>query len=387
VALAEEARPHLTGPEQGRWLDRLEIEHDNLRAALAWAGKRPGELGLQLAGALSRFWSARGHAREGRGWFEATLANDAQASPSLRARALHGAGLLAAYEGDVARSVTLYEEALAVRRSLGDARGTAALLSNLGISAAVQGNYGRAVTLEEEAQRLFQDLGDRYGVAHSLLILGMTAYMQGDYGHAAIVCEESLALYRAVGHTSGIAASLFHMGLISCIQGDDARGNALFDQGLALQRTLKEPLDVAWAFLNLGIVRYWRAEYAQAEELLKESLLLSRDIGAKDLVTQGSGCLAWVAVAHGQPQRAAQLGGAAEALREIIGVHLHPPERASHDQAVQTMLAALGEDAFAAAWAAGRALSLEAAIALALEDPFLPASSTHPKHLAPDPRP
>jgi hypothetical protein len=119
---------------------------------------------------------------------------------------------------------------------------------------------------------------------------------------------------------------------------------------------------------NMGIVRYWRADYAQVEKLLKESLLPSLNIGARDAAARGLECLAWVAVAHGQPRRAAHLGGAAEALRETMGVPLHPPERASHDQAVQAMRAALGDAAFAGAWAEGHALSLDEAVALALGD-------------------
>jgi hypothetical protein len=120
---------------------------------------------------------------------------------------------------------------------------------------------------------------------------------------------------------------------------------------------------------NLGRVALSQGEYGRAAALLEEALLLSRDIGTRELVAAGLECLAWVAAARGQSRRAARGCGAAEALREVLGAPLPPDERADHDQAVHAMRTALGEEAFAAAWSAGRALPLEQAIALALEGP------------------
>jgi predicted ATPase/Tfp pilus assembly protein PilF/DNA-binding XRE family transcriptional regulator len=418
VALAEEAAPQLTGPEQVAWLDRLEAEHDNLRAALGWARERgPGERGLRLAGALWLFWLTRGHLSEGRGWLEAALAGDGSASPATRATALNGAGMLAYVQCDYPRATALHEEALALRRTLGDKQGIANSLLNLGLVAYRQGDYGRAAARHEESLKLARDLGDRRGIANSLSNLGHVAYRQGDYGRAAALYEESLALrrdlgdragiaecfeglavvaaalgslgtvasdqrdcgraadlleesltlFRDLGDTWGMAFSLNSLGDVAHQQGDYARAAALHEEALALQRALGDKLGIASSLHNLGHVAYDQGDHGRAAALVGESLLLGRDIGARHLVAASLESLGWVAAARGQAEQAARLAGATVALREILGVPLPPAFRAGHDRAVQAMRAALGEEAFAAAWAEGRTLPLEAAIAAALQ--------------------
>jgi tetratricopeptide (TPR) repeat protein len=193
------------------------------------------------------------------------------------------------------------------------------------------------------------------------------AARQGDYRRAVALYEESLGLLRALGKRRGIAWSLNDLGLAACMQGDHARALALCEEALALSRELGAKWGIANSLNNLGTVVYRQGDYARVRALVEESLLLSRDIGARDLVATGLECLAWVAAAHGQPQQAAWLGGAAEELRQALGVPLLPEQRSCHDEVLQAMRAALGQAAFAAAWAEGRALPLEAAIASALE--------------------
>ena len=326
-ALAEEAVPRLSGPDQGSWLARLDTEHDSLRAALGWAGERgAGEERLRLTGALWRFWYMRGHLSEGRRWLAIALAGSEQGSPAVRAIALIGSGALALQQGDYAPARVLHEEALALRRTLGDTQGIAAALNSLGNVAYRQGDYARAATLHEEALALRRALGDSRGIAYSLDNQGLAAQAQGDHGWAAALHEEALALRRALGDTWGIAASLS----------------------------------------NLGNVAYQQGDYARALALHGESLRLSRDIGARDLMAAGLECLAWVAASHQRLRQAARLGGAAEGLRQALGVPLWPEERAGHERALQAMRATLGEEAFAAIWASGVALAPEQAVAEAL---------------------
>jgi predicted ATPase/class 3 adenylate cyclase/Tfp pilus assembly protein PilF len=408
LALAEEAEPALVGPEQEVWLVRLEAEHDNVRAALAWARERAaGERGLRLAGALWRFWDMRGDLGEGRSWLEAALASSGPAAPLARARALNGAGNLAEAQGDYRRALALHAEALAVRRALGDTLGIAGSLNNLGNVAYKQADYARAAALYEESLALKRELGDTLGMAVSLNNLGMVAWQQADYARAAALYEESLALRRELGDKEGIAGSRNNLGNVAYMQGDYARAAALVEKSLALQRELRDKEGIAHSFTDLGMVAYMQGDYARAtarlEEglilrrelgdkegiagslnylgmvaylqgdfgrataLLHEALLLSRDIGAKRLMAEGLEGLAWVAAVDGQSQQAAWLGGAAERLRQALGVPLSPDFRLNHDQAVQALCAALGEDAFAVAWAAGQALALDQAIALAPE--------------------
>jgi predicted ATPase len=368
LALAEQAMPALQGPEQDMWLARLEQEHDNLRAALRWAvGRREGELGLRLAGSLCSFWHMRGYLSEGRGWLEAALASSGLAAPVVQARVLNGAGILAFVQGDYDRATALLEEALVLRREFGDKQGIATSLNNLGMVASTQGDNARAVALHAESLSLYRELGDKMGIATSLDDLGVVAYMQGDYTQATDLHEESLALRRVLGERQGIAWSLTNLGLVSYMQGDYPRAVALHEESLALQRELAFQQGIANSLYCLGLVAYWQDDYGRAQALIEESLLLSRDIGHRELVAAGLECLAWMSAAQNRPRQAARLGGAAEALREALGVPLWPELRAGHEQAVEAMREVLGEEAFAAAWAEGRAMPLEAVIAHALE--------------------
>jgi tetratricopeptide (TPR) repeat protein len=216
---------------------------------------------------------------------------------------------------------------LALCRALGGQRGIVSALGKLGLVACWQRDYDRAAALLEEGQALARELGDRRGIAWGLIDLGNVAYGQRQYVRAAALYEEGLALFREVGDKHGIAYSL----------------------------------------IDLGGLRYRQGDYGLAAALLHEALMLSRDIETREAMAESLESLAWVAVAVGQSDRSAWLGGSTEALREALGMPLRPVPQADHDQAVQTMRAALGEEAFAAAWVAGRGMTLEAAIAYALE--------------------
>jgi predicted ATPase/transcriptional regulator with XRE-family HTH domain/uncharacterized protein HemY len=488
LALAEAAEPALRGPEQARWLERLDAEHDNLRAALGWAhDQREVDLELRLAGALWRFWWTRGYLNEGRRWLEAALTGGEQGSRAARARALNGAGNLAELQGDYGRAAALHEEALALGRALGDKQSIARSLGNLGNLAQRQGNYERAAALYEEALALYRELGETASIAIALNNLGSVAFVQDDCGRAATLFEESLALYRMLGDKIGSAALLMGLGLVASrqanygraaalleegltlqrklgdrsgsvlasltglgevvyLQGDYGRAVALLEEGLALGRELGDKQGVGHALTHLGEVAYLRgdygravalveeglvlhrrleakdgiaislntlgaavgkqgdhrravhlheesltlfrklrnkwgiasslrllgdiareqADYGRAEALLEESLRLSREIGHRKLVAECLEGLIWMALHAGQPGRAAQLGGTAEALREALRTSLPPSGRVDLDRAVQAIRTALGEEGFIAAWAAGRVLPLDQAIEVAL---------------------
>ncbi len=196
LSVAEGAVPQLTGADQQASLELLDAEHDNLRSALAWSSGANGNVlgGLALAGALWRFWHWRGYLSEGRGWLSGLLAGTAgKAAAGPRANALNGAGGLAWQQGDYPAARALYEEALAIRRSLGDRRGIAALLGNLGSVALQQGDYPAARALYDEGLAIFRELGDRWAIAAALGNLGVAANGQNDYPASRALHEESLA--------------------------------------------------------------------------------------------------------------------------------------------------------------------------------------------------
>jgi tetratricopeptide (TPR) repeat protein len=343
LTLAEQAEPELTGPNQADWLERLEGEHDNLRAALGWAREQnAAETALRLAGALWRFWYTRGYLSEGRRWLDQALAmvenglpvlhaeaaagqpDDKQiqkTSMAVRAKALTGAGGLAYAQGDYAPAQTCYEASLALFRELGDRRGVASSTNVLGVLAEILEDSTRAHSLYQDALALFRELGDRVNVARILNNLGAAAHDRGDSAQAQAFYEESLALRKALGDKMGIAKSLFNLG-------EEAQS-----QGKSVE----------------AIGRY------------VESLALRAELGDKEGIAYCLEGLADVAGSRGQPKRAARLWGAAAALRTQIGAPLPPLERAQYEHALTATRTQF--QAFDAAFLSGQSMTLEQLIA------------------------
>jgi predicted ATPase/DNA-binding XRE family transcriptional regulator len=284
LRLAEEAEPALIGPEEEVWMDRLQREHDNLRAALRWAKERGEvEAGLRLVGALNWFWWMRGYLAEGRGWIEGFLeaACNLGVAEGTRARALLGAGRLALAQGDLDRSFTFYEQSLAAYRRLGDEAGTAGLLAELGQVARARGDDERAEALSEEGLRLSRALQDRRSAAISLITLGNIARRRGDLDRAADLFEEALALFKELGHGRGVAYSLCNLGVVALERGEAGRALELHRQSLRLYEALKDKAGRAFALTNLGDTVHALGEEDRAFSLYEESLALHRKLGNK----------------------------------------------------------------------------------------------------------
>ncbi len=337
TALAEQAEPELNGPQQAEWLDRLEGEHDNLRAALGWTLGRPGgipaeqELGLRLAVALWRFWYTRGYLSEGRSWLETALLTGEGAAVSVRATALNRAGSLAWAQGDYEQAIPLLEASRDLFQQLEDQSGVASALNNLGLVALYRGDYDRAAPLFEESVALRRTMEDRRDLPITLTNVGVVTFYRGEYERAARVFEESLALFRLVGNGWGEALSLTNLGRTALEQGDHAR----------------------------------------AAPLLKESLELGRSLGERRDIAECLEALAAVAGAQGQPACAARLWGAAEVLRQAVGAHLTVADRVLYERHLALARSVLGEAAFASGLEEGRAMTLEQAVHTALSfQPF-----------------
>jgi predicted ATPase/DNA-binding CsgD family transcriptional regulator len=319
LALAEQAAPELVGPAQTTWLERLEREHDNLRAALGWAIERGGEaLGLRLAAALGHFWAVRGHLNEGQGWLERALSRWPEAPAPARAEALGAAGHLAYIRNEYERAATLHEEGLSLRRAL----------------------------------------GDQPGVALSLHNLGRVAHYRGDLERAAALYDESLAIRRALGDQRGVALSLNSSGVLARDRRDDERARALYEESLALFRELGDTWGIGLLLNNLARVTRDQEDWEQTAALCAESLALFRDLGDRHGVAWVLSNLAIVAQRRGAWEWAARLHGAAEAIREALGsaaLSLSPAERATYEASVAVTRAELDDRAFTAAMTAGRA--------------------------------
>ena len=376
LAMAERAAPELrAGPQQVAWLDRLEREHDNLRAALSWSLEQGEvEMTLRLSAALWRFWYWHSHLTEGGRWLAAALATtrDLPELASARAKALDGAGTLASALGNYKQAASLLEEGLALGRELGHLGKVsgARMLTTLGTVMFNQADYQRANALYEESLALQRELGDEVGIAQVLNNLGTVANCQGDYEQAETCLQESLARFRKLEIKWGIAYALGNLGRAALCRGDCARANVLLEESLALCREMGDRDGVAECMARLGGVAAAQGEMERAEALYREGLTLYQEVGDRPGVAECLKELAQVAEAQAEATRAAQLFGAAEVLREAIGASLLPDESSSYEHVVAALRARLGENAFASAWAQGRATTLERAIVYALKDEY-----------------
>ncbi len=283
LGLAEQAAPHLQGPDQVSWLDRLELDYDDFRAALEWVRAEGScvEEGARLAGALHRFWALRGYLTEGREWLEAILSKGHGVSSSARAKAAYGTGVLALLQGDYARAESLSRASLHLHRESGDTLSIALALNALGLVARNRGDYGQAMALLEESLTVSRRAGHRWALAEGLNIAGIVARRQGDHRLATGMFEESLALWRELGDNWGLAASLGHLGVVARHRGDYQRAKALHEESLILRRQLGDQRNIAAALSSLGVVARHLGEHEQAVALFEESLALSRELGDK----------------------------------------------------------------------------------------------------------
>ncbi|MGH2586486.1 MAG: ATP-binding protein, partial [Dehalococcoidia bacterium] len=377
--LAERAASLLDGPDQTDWLDQLDAEHDNLRAALAWAlDSGEGTLGLQLAGALAAFWEFRGHLAEGRRWLTLALVAGRIAPPAIRTRAAGGAGNLARMQGDLTAARALYEESLDFARAEGDRAATALALNQLGIVSLFEGDFTAARTLFEQSLTIRRAIGDTFGMARTLNNLGLLAREQGDIATARTFYEQSMPLMRAAGDRRGVAGVLLNLGTIARDQGDLAAARSLLQESLSLFGERGDKASVSAVLNNLAVVVTEQGDFAEATSLHHQSLTLKQELGDRSGIAHSLEELAWIAARSGTPERAARLFGVAEALRHAIGTPLAPIERERHDRAVTDVRGTLAGPVFAAGWAEGAAMSPDDAIAYALANTGPPAPSPLP---------
>jgi len=363
LALAEAAEPELDGPEQVTWLDRLEVEHDNVRAALRWEQEQPEpEFSLRLAGALWRFWGMRGHVHEGRRWLAVALTRAGEAPPEVQARALNAAGNLARDAADYKESTTLHEQGLRLWRQLGDELGIARALNNLGVIARDRGDAARTIELCRESLARFRAIGDQWGAGVSLGNLGRAAGQQGDDAQARACFEECLAIFRALGDQGAVGAWLNHLARVVLSQGNVAVAAIQAEESLALHREVGDVWGTALSLNTLGRVAQASGDHEGAAARFAESLRLLTEHHARRSIAEGLEDLAGVVAARGRPDWAARLLGAAEGLREEIGAERPHAEQMGYRRVVAAARHALGATAFDAAWAAGQALPLQQAV-------------------------
>jgi tetratricopeptide (TPR) repeat protein len=324
--LAEQSRVGIPGPDQRQWIARSEEEQDNFSSALAWVLERGDHAAAQgMVGALANFWYVRGHVSEARTWVERALASGHPTPDDVRGGALLAAGWFAWAQGDYPHAIERLQDSLGAFRALSRDDGIAEALYVLGMVAEDRGEYGQAVTLLTEALALFRALGATQWVGFVLNALGMVAYEQDNGERATALFEEALVQFRAVGETNGIDYVLTNLGKIALAAGDFERAAMRYRDCLALRREQGEPVSLAGCLRGLGIV----------------------------------------SASAGHYETAARLFGAAEVLRERIGLP-QPRHHSRYECAMATCREALGNEGLLDAWQVGRESPLEAAVAEAL---------------------
>ena len=378
LALAEEAEPELKGPRQARWLDRLETEHDNFRAALSWALGRGADLGPPIACALSLFWYTRDYLSEGRTYLEAAASSDV-APATVRAKALVGLGWIAEPQGDYERASAAYEESLKLYRECDDKRGVANALGDLGSLALDRGDYEQASSLLEESLRLHRELGSREDVIGVLDGLGVLASAKGDRDQAISFFSEALVLSRGLGNVRRTASSLGNLGITVLVHGDTEEATALLEESLAQFRRIGDVSNIAVGLVYLALAALTQGDHERARVLCRESLELLQKAENRHLIADCLEVMAAAAAAQGGLQRAARLWGAAGALRAEIGVPQQPEDSKLLDPYLAAARFGLGEAAWQTLLAEGRAMVPEQSVdyALSAEEPILPHPGTH----------
>lgn len=327
LALVEAADPELTGAQQATWIERLEMERDNIRAALDWSERVPGraELGLRVAGALTLVWQVKGRLGEGRDRLAKALDRASTEHTATRAKALFAAGWMALFSGDYPAARKYCEGSLEIEREMGNLWGVTLSLNGLGRVAEIERDFERAHNYYAESLAIRKALGNDWGVAGTLNNMGRAALRQGDYTQADSSLTESLALFRKSGDRGSTAIVLNNLALVALRCKEYERATMLFDECLTLE---------------LAVDYTWGIPYVIAG-------------------------LAELACAREEVERAATLLAAAEANLEATGARMDPIDREDFDRNVAAARERLDVTAFEAAWERGRSMTLEQAIVYA----------------------
>ncbi len=408
VALAQQAAPRLRTEGQEAWLDRLDLEHENLRGALSWlAGTGRADEALRLAGSLAGFWQRYGYWSEGRRWL--ALALDLPASDlAAKVEALLGAvplfipedpkqgaemaraALQAAREsGDrrlVARALQwsgyavldrselatpLLREALAIFEELDDSLGAADTLTSLASANAVSAP-DLALEWAERSASMFRAAGDRAGVAEAQQVAAAVARGQGRYDQAWERLEESLEAARQLGGRERGGHALRDLGEVALARGDPAGAAPYLEESLELLRHVGDRHCSARVLRSLGTVAVRSGRTDEAARLLREALEISSDVRDRRNVVWTLEALAELARNHGDPPRAAFLLGAAASIRDARNMKPTLVEQQARDEAEAALRSSLGDATYLQQLSAGHGLDLPAAIAAGLETEDLP---------------
>lgn len=364
---AERGERALQGPESRVWLDRLEADHDNMRAALR--GFRDGGDAaalVRLATALGVFWRVHGYFSEGRAWLGDAIARAATVPDALRARAHNALGVLAYYQGDVGEARTHLEASVALHRASDDRLALGRMLFNLGAILNGLGEYERASELYRECLDIFETADLPTGVARAINGLGLVAMDCGRNDEAKKLFERSIEVSRAAGDQRSVAGTLLNLGTVSRREGELDLAERLTDESLRMARDLDDRQLIANAVHGIACVLLDRGDAGRSRARFRDAMSMSEQLGGADGIAQALDGLAGVAMLASDAVRALQLLGAAESLRVSRSIVLHPAERQERDRLGAAATALIGDAEASVALETGRRLDPVRAATLAL---------------------
>lgn len=360
LALVQRASTELVGREQQRWLDVLERQVTDVRAAIGWLVAHAPIDAQRLVGASWRWCYLRGRYAEGRAWAESALAAAPASPPSARASALSGAGMLAFLQCDYSVAQERIEGARQLYAELGDELGLAWCLARLGSIARERGAYDEARELHQQSLALADRAGDVHQVGAQLNYLAFVAWLHGDLDDADALSQRALETMTSIGDREGTAWALTNSAVSARCRGDLGGAALLLRQSLELSESITFREGIAWARNQLGVLARLQRDWTSARALQTESLEIHRDLGDRWRVASVLDELAAVAAAEGDVPEAVARLAAADRLRNEIGAPVPEAERADRDRTEALCRAALG-DSFQAAALVGLSTPIEPA--------------------------
>jgi predicted ATPase/class 3 adenylate cyclase len=412
LALAEAIEPKWHTREQLVWLSRFEMDLNNFRAALIWSINNATDVGLRLAGALGHFWDGGAYHQEGREWLAKALMKSRACDTEItrfKAKALNMAGILAWFQGDFTTAYALQEESAALCRMVDDNTGLAEALRWLGVSVYPQDDLARARAFLDESLALCRQIKNTRALAETLhwhglvasiqhdgeqvrsdakecivlaqeaglinavasgnLILGHLARDQGEYATAQSFYEKSVKLFQEIAHQQGLPRGLCFLGEVLYAQGHYEQAKTCYQESLERFQKSGNEFTAAWPRQGLGFVSLQQHHWQKAQAYFVESLRVYQKYSSPEFTALCLAGCAGLAEEQGHPERAAQLLGATSILLEALwdtSRFRDPIYQSDYERIIEAVRGALDEEAFEAAWAKGRAMTLEQAIAYAL---------------------
>jgi tetratricopeptide (TPR) repeat protein len=360
LALVEEAEVALRGAGLTEWLEKLDAEHDNIRAALGWALETgEAEIAIRMSSALWHFWQIRSYFSEGRMWLEQAVElagrtrADAEELRPYMAKALLGGGLLTWHQYDFAAAQTKAELSVATWKEVGDNAWLGLAMVFLGQIAEYRGDTATWRSLSRQGLAVLRETDDNWQKATGLVSTGVGAAYEGDYSLVRPTLEEALQIGREIDDRWTIAQSLNILGDIARVEGDYAGAEPFYRESLQVYRELRVRADIPAALHNLGHVALGMGDADQARGHFQEALELQRELGNKHGMAECLVGLACVAAAQGDARRAVRIFAAADALLKAASTALWAADRVAYDHYLAAARAALTEDEFAQAWDEG----------------------------------